>query len=67
MTLNTRALSRGRQQCDAGVLYKVEEYAMLHIARAFNNMVEEIPRQGRLEGCHRMSAATHLICGLESV
>ena len=24
-------------------------------------------RQGRLEGCHRMSAATHLICGLESV
>ena len=35
--------------------------------RAFNYMVEEIPRQGRLEGCHRMSAATHLICGLESV
>ena len=35
--------------------------------RAFNYMVEEIPRQGRLEGCHRMSAATHLICGLEGV
>ena len=34
--------------------------------RAFNYMVEEIPRQGRLEGCHRMSAAMHLICGLES-
>ena len=32
-----------------------------------NYMVEEIPRQGRLEGCHRMSAATHLICGLKSV
>ena len=25
-----------------------------------------IPRQGRLEGCHRMFAATHLICGLEA-
>ena len=43
------------------------------VCRAFNYMVEEIPRQGRLEGCscschmHRMSAATHLICGLESV
>ena len=34
--------------------------------RAFNYTVEET-RQGRLEGCHRMSAATHLICGLESV
>ena len=30
-------------------------------------MVEEIPRQGRLEGCHRISAATHLICGSEGV
>ena len=28
-------------------------------------MVEEILRQGRLEGCHRMAAAMHLICGLE--
>ena len=37
------------------------------IYRAFNRMVEEIPGQGRLEGCHRMYAATHLICGLESV
>ncbi len=35
--------------------------------RAFVHMVEKIPRQGRLEGCHRMSAATHLIYGLESV
>ena len=35
--------------------------------RAFVHMVEEIPRQGRLEGCHRMSTATHLICGLEGV
>ena len=25
------------------------------------------PRQGRLEGCQGMSAATHLICGLEGV
>ena len=31
------------------------------------HMVEEIPRQGRLEGCHRMSVAMHLICGLEGV
>ena len=37
------------------------------VCRAFTYMVEEIPRQGRLEGCRRMSAATHLICGLESV
>ena len=35
------------------------------VCRAFIYMVEEILRQGRLEGCHRMSAATHLICGLE--
>ena len=37
------------------------------LCRAFIHMVEEIQRQGRLEGCHRMSAATHLICGLEGV
>ena len=37
------------------------------VRRAFIHMVEEIPRQGRLEGCHRMSAATHLICRLEGV
>ena len=30
-------------------------------------LVKEIPRQGRLEGCHIMSAAMHLICGLEGV
>ena len=30
-------------------------------------MVEKIPRQGRLEGCHGMSAARHLIYGSESV
>ena len=30
-------------------------------------VVEEISRQGRLEGCHRTFAATHPICGLESV
>ena len=35
--------------------------------RAFVHMVEEIPRQGRLEGCHRMSAATQLVCRLEVV
>ena len=28
--------------------------------------VDEIPTQGRLEGCHRMCAATHLISGSES-
>ena len=37
------------------------------VCRAFILMVGEIPRQGRLEGCHGMSAATHLICGLEGV
>ena len=35
--------------------------------RAFIHMVEELPRQGRLEGCHGMSAAMHLIRGLEGV
>ena len=35
--------------------------------RAFIHMVEEIPKQGRLEGSYRLSAATHLICGLEGV
>ena len=29
------------------------------LRRAFIHMVEEIPRQGRLEGCHRLSAATY--------
>ena len=28
-------------------------------------MVEELPRQDRLEGCHEMCAATHPICRLE--
>ena len=37
------------------------------ICRAFIHMVKEIPRQGRLEGCHRVPAATHLICGFEGV
>ena len=30
-------------------------------------MVEEIPRQGRLEGCHRVSVATHHIYRLKSM
>ena len=30
-------------------------------------LVEETPRQGRLEGRQRVSAATHLICGSEGV
>ncbi len=38
----------------------------LAIDRYFIHMVEKIPRQGRLEGCHEMFAATYLICGLES-
>ena len=46
-------------------LHKMQQKAA--VCRAFNYIVEEVPRQGRLEGCHRMSAATHLICGLESV
>ena len=33
----------------------------LHFACAGIHMVEELPRQGRLEGCHRMAAATHPI------
>ena len=35
--------------------------------QALNHVVEEIPRQGRQEGWHRMSAATHHICGLEGM
>ena len=30
------------------------------------HLVDEIPRQGRLEGCHGICAATHLISGSES-
>ena len=30
--------------------------------RAFMHTVEEVTRQSRFEGCHRMNAATHLIC-----
>jgi len=30
-------------------------------------MMENTLRQGRLEGCHKLFAATHLICRLESV
>ena len=37
------------------------------VRRAFIHMVEGVPRQGRLEGCHRMPAATHLICELDCV
>ena len=37
------------------------------VYRALIHMLKEVPRQGRLEGCNRMSAATHLICGLECV
>ena len=37
------------------------------VCRAFTYMVEDIPREGRLEGCHEMSAATHLICELEAM
>ena len=37
------------------------------VGKAFIHMVKESPRQGRLEGCHRMSAATDLICRLEVV
>ena len=39
----------------------------LLVCRAFMHMVEYISRQGRLEGSHRIFAAMHLICGLESV
>ena len=31
------------------------------------SLVQESSGQGRVEGCHRTSAATHLIYGLESV
>ena len=31
----------------------------LQFAGAFVHMVQEMPRHGRLEGCHRMAAATH--------
>ena len=39
----------------------------LQFCRPLTQLVEEIPGQGSMEGCHRMSAATHLIFGLESV
>ena len=39
----------------------------LQSAGVFTQLVEEIPGQGSLEGCHRGSAAKHLIFGLESV
>ena len=35
--------------------------------RAVIYMVGEIPRQGRAEDCHRMSAAMHLIYGSKSM
>ena len=37
------------------------------VCRAFIHVKEEIARQGRLESCHIMSAATHLVCGSEGV
>ena len=40
---------------------------LLYLSFQCKHTLEEIPRQGSLEGCHRMSAATHLISGLESV
>ena len=42
-------------------------YVLVDLSFLCNHTVEEIPRQDSLEGCHRMSAATHLISGLESV
>ena len=54
---------RGRSQ-KQWVNYVRED---LQFAGLSTHMVEEIPRQGRLECCHRVSAATHLICGLEGV
>jgi len=34
--------------------------------RSLTHMVEKIPGQGKVEGCHIMLAATHLICELGS-
>ena len=34
---------------------------------SFTHNVEEIPKQGRSKGCHRMCAPEHLISGLESL
>ena len=58
---------RGRSQKQWVDYVREDLHLNLKFCRALNYMVEEIPRQGRLEGCHRMSAATQLICGLESV
>ena len=37
------------------------------VCRAPTYVVEDIPREGTLEGCHGMSAAMHLICELEGI
>ena len=39
----------------------------LQIAGLSYGWWRKIPRQGRLEGCHRMSVAKQLIYGLESL
>jgi len=49
------------------LVYSEQECTNLALDRSFISIVEKITRQGRPEGCHRMCAATHLICGLESV
>ena len=73
-TTSVVAWSSGKRAtctCHSGphkkVLLIITSQGRSAICRAFIHMVEKIPRQGRLEGCHRVSAATHLICGLESV
>ena len=50
----------------AAVLGKTFKGRLAH-CRASGCMVEKFQRQGRLEGCRRMSAATQLILGLGKV
>ena len=54
-------LLRAGLPCDA----HIQGSAIRHVVHTVE--VGGIPRQGRLARCHRMSAATHLICGLEGM
>ena len=60
-------LSSSCEKYDAGSDSKMSALQYMYGNERNTDLVEKIPRQGRLEGGHRMFAATHLICGLQSV
>ena len=55
------------QQGIEGQLQAMKVRMILNLQGSLPQLVEEIPGQGSLEGCHRMFAAMHLIYSLESV